>query len=170
MAPQPDDGLHRSASRAIVDLARVAELGLAPLDLTLTQYRLLAHLDRGRTIQSNLAFKLAVTRQNVTRVVNVLVDRGLVERSTDPEDGRRVIHALTPPGRVAVQAADRSIFQFLMDVIGDLDDPADELLVLRALDLVNDAVQQSFERIRAVDDVEPGEAVAMRPPKRRRQP
>ena len=161
-----EDGLHRSASRAIVDLARLAELALAPLELTLTQYRLLAHLDRGRTIQSNLAFKLAVTRQNVTRVVNVLVDRGFVERSADAADGRRVVHGLTPTGRKAVRAADRSIYEYLMLVIRDLEDPADEHDVLRSLDLVNEAVRLSFERIRPVADVEPGEPRATRPPRR----
>lgn len=167
MASETDDGIGRAASRAIVDLARTAELGLAPVELTLTQYRVLAHLDRGRIIQSNLAFKLAVTRQNVTRVIDVLVDRGLVERTQDTEDGRRVFHSLTEAGEEKVRAADRSIHQYLMDVIGDLDDPADEQLVLRALRLVSEAVQSSFERIRDVNDLRPGDAVATRPPKRR---
>lgn len=154
-------------SRAIVDLARTAELALGPMDLTLTQYRVLAHLNRGRAIQTSLAFKLAVTRQNITRVVDVLVARGLVERTKHETDRRQVLHSLTAQGSGLVAAADKSIHQYLMDVLGDLEDPRDEQTVLRALELVNVAVMNSFDRIRPVSDVAPGENVAARPPKRR---
>jgi DNA-binding MarR family transcriptional regulator len=167
-APDEDDDPEHAhgASRAIVDLARLAELALARVDLTLTQYRVLAHLDRGRSIQTNLAFKLAVTRQNVTRIVDVLVARGLVERSPDSVDRRRVHHGLTPAGRRTVAEADRAIDKDLHAVLRDLEDPEDERIVLHALDLVNAAVLASFERIRPVTDVRPGEKYSTRPPKR----
>jgi DNA-binding MarR family transcriptional regulator len=168
MEARDDDNLEHAhaASRAIVDLARLAELALAPFDLTLTQYRVLAHLDRGRSIQTNLAFKLAVTRQNVTRVIDVLVARGLVERSRDTTDRRRVHHALTPAGRRTVADADVAIDKSLHAVLRDLEDPDDERTVLHALDLVNAAVLASFERIKPVIDVAPGEKFSARPPRR----
>jgi DNA-binding MarR family transcriptional regulator len=162
-----ENEIESGVSRAIVDLARTAELALGPFDLTLTQYRVLAHLNRGQTIQTNLAFKLAVTRQNITRVVDVLVNRGLVERTKDAADRRRVLHSLTDEGGSVLTAADRSIHQYLMDVIGDLEDPRDEQIVLHALELVNSAVMKSFARIRPVVDVAEGEPIATRPPRRR---
>ena len=56
-----------------------------------------------------LADHLAVSRPNVTAIVDGLVERGLVERLTDPVDRRRVRHALTTDGRRALAAADESV-------------------------------------------------------------
>lgn len=44
-----------------------------------------------------------VSAPSMTRTVNSLVDAGLVERATDPGDGRRHLLALTPAGTAMVQ-------------------------------------------------------------------
>jgi DNA-binding MarR family transcriptional regulator len=38
-----------------------------------------------------------------------LINRGLVERHPDPDDGRRVTHHLTAEGRSALECADRAV-------------------------------------------------------------
>jgi DNA-binding MarR family transcriptional regulator len=42
-------------------------------------------------------------RANITRLVDGLVDRGLVERRSDPEDGRRSLVTLTSEGRARIE-------------------------------------------------------------------
>lgn len=95
--------------RALAWNARLVENALADLGLTTQQYLvmdLLAHLDRPA---SKLALGLRITRSSVTALVDRLVERGIVERSTDPEDRRRVLHALTDTGRNLLDEADAAV-------------------------------------------------------------
>jgi DNA-binding MarR family transcriptional regulator len=94
------------AARAVARLAKQVELALAPLDLSLPQYRVLALLGEGSTASSVLARRLAVSPPSVTAVVDGLVGRGLVERRADPEDRRRLTLLLTREGTKLLTAAD----------------------------------------------------------------
>lgn len=98
-------GLGRVAAR----LARVAERVLGELGLSLPQYRVLSLLDDGSAAATALADHLAVSRPNITAIVDGLVERGFVERLTDPADRRRVRHSLTVGGRTALASADDAI-------------------------------------------------------------
>lgn len=102
--------------RVIARLARQVELGLAPLDLSLSQYRVLSFLSDGSAAASALADKLTVTRPSVTGVVDGLVARGLVQRDPDPDDRRRVGHRLTGEGHRVLAAADAEVERRLRDV------------------------------------------------------
>lgn len=97
------------AARAAARLARVLEVMLADLDLSLPQYRLLAWLSRGEAAATALADSLRVTRPSVTSLVDGLVERGLVERHPDDEDRRRVAHVLTTEGKRVLRAADSAV-------------------------------------------------------------
>jgi long-chain acyl-CoA synthetase len=94
------------AARAVARLAKQVEVALAPLDLSLPQYRALALLGEGSTASSVLARRLAVSPPSVTAVVDGLVGRGLVERRPDPEDRRRLTLLLTKEGTKLLAAAD----------------------------------------------------------------
>ena len=72
-----------SLGDSIMGLARLAEFALADERTSLTPYRVLRHLRQGRSIQSDLAFQLAVTKQSVTRLVDALVAKDYVTRRTD---------------------------------------------------------------------------------------
>jgi len=113
------DPTARHTGRTIARLARQVELATASVDLTLSQYRVLAILDLGCEAASKLADKLAVSRPSVTGVVDGLVARGLVERSHGDTDRRRVQLDLTPAGRLALASADAAIEQRL-DRINEL--------------------------------------------------
>jgi DNA-binding MarR family transcriptional regulator len=105
------------SARAVARLAKQVEKSLAPLDLSLSQYRVLALLGDGSAASSVLARRLAVSPPSVTAVVDGLVSRGLVERQADPEDRRRLSVQLTTDGRKLLGAAD-SAAEARLDEIG----------------------------------------------------
>lgn len=155
-----DDGSEVPSSEpsigdAMVGVARLAELALAQARMSLIQYRLLHYLRRGRTIQSDLAFQLAVTKQSVTRLVDGLVEKGYITRRVDEGDRRRVIHAITRKGERALDRADELLERFLMSVLQDLDDDADVEIARLGLKFFGRAKGASYKRVRP-DGIVPG--------------
>lgn len=72
----------------------------APGDLTLPERAVLARLSRGGpTTSADLARAEQITPQAMGNTLTGLERRGLVERSADQHDGRRIIVALTGTGR-----------------------------------------------------------------------
>jgi DNA-binding MarR family transcriptional regulator len=62
-------------------------------------YRLLAALDEfGPASQAVLGRRTRIDRSDVVAALNELADRGFIERSTDPDDRRRNIVAITAAG------------------------------------------------------------------------
>ena len=136
------------AARAVARLAKQVEVALAPLDLSLPQYRVLALLADGSTASSVLARKLAVSPPSVTAVVDGLVARGLVERRDDPEDRRRLTLLLTRDGKRLLAAADIAGEARLDEIAGFLADPPDALAA--GLDGWNHALDRNREaRVRS---------------------
>ncbi len=140
---------------SIVGFTRLAELALGQVDLSPTQYRLLSHLRQGRTIQSDLAFRLSVTKQSVTRLVDGLAARKLIVRRVDDQDRRRVIHAITSKGERVLARADEVLERFLMAVLQDLDDDADIDVARRGIELFGRAGAASYGRV-TPDGIVPG--------------
>jgi len=97
--------------RTIARLARLVELAVATVDITLSQYRVLGILGDGHEAASALAEKLAVSRPSLTGVVDGLVARGLVLRNPNGSDRRRVEVDLTEAGRAVLLAADAAVDQ-----------------------------------------------------------
>lgn len=90
------------ASRALVAISARSMHTLD--DVTLPQFRALVILaSRGPITSSELAAALDVHASSVTRLVDRLVAKGLVER-TIPEDRREVIVGTTPDGVAVVTA------------------------------------------------------------------
>src|SRR5688572_19066860 len=70
-------------------------------DLPLAAYDVLLRLARapGRALRmTELADRVMLSPSGMTRLVDRLVDKGLVERRTDPEDGRVALASLTDQG------------------------------------------------------------------------
>ena len=68
----------------------------------------LASIDRhGPLTPSELAARERIQRPTATRIVDRLVAEGLVARTPDPEDRRRLQLAVTPAGRATLRAARR---------------------------------------------------------------
>jgi DNA-binding MarR family transcriptional regulator len=91
-------------------------------DLTLAQMTVLGRLDRvGPCGVSDLAAGERVRPQSMASTVAALLAAGLVSRTPDPGDRRRVLIALTPAGREALAVDRRRREGWLADAIrGDL--------------------------------------------------
>ena len=121
-------------------LARQVEVGLAQVDLSVPQYRILMFLDEGAAVASKLADHLAVSRPSVTAVVDGLVARGLVERRHDERDRRRVGHVLTTEGARLLEAADRAVDARLREISGYLADEGGAAEAFTGLDRWREAL------------------------------
>ena len=129
----PRTTLH--AGRVVARLAKQIELGLAAVDLTPPQYRVLVSLAEGKAAASALADRLAVSKPSVTAVVDGLVERKLVERRHEVDDRRRVAHELTAAGRRLLVAADEAVDERLETIAAHLDDDEEETDAMECFDL-----------------------------------
>ena len=120
----------RGAGRAIARLARQVEHGLAPMELSLQQYRALALLAEGPAGATRLAERLTVSPPSVTAVIDGLVARRLVARTPDPDDRRRLSLALTKTGRRLLLEADAAVSARLNEVAGHFEDGRDRVEAL----------------------------------------
>ncbi|HYZ93455.1 MAG TPA: MarR family transcriptional regulator [Actinomycetota bacterium] len=109
--------------RVAARLAKVVERALTELDLSLAQYRLLGNLSDGPSQASTLAERLIVSRPSVTALADGLVERGLVTRQGVEGDRRRVMHVLTPAGKVMLGDADRAIEARLENLASEIGEP-----------------------------------------------
>lgn len=142
-APDVPAGAGRAAAR----LARVVEKAIGELDLSLSQYRVLALLGDGSTAASVLARQLAVSPPSVTAVIDGLVGRGLVERRPDPQDRRRLTLLLTADGARTLRRADDAAEEGLGALSGFLDDSRERARALRAFEAWGRALDRSREAL-----------------------
>jgi DNA-binding MarR family transcriptional regulator len=70
----------------------------AASQLTLTQVRALRRLARGTKTLGELGASLGLPPPSMTRIVDRLEERGLIERRRDPSDRRKVVAAILPAG------------------------------------------------------------------------
>jgi DNA-binding MarR family transcriptional regulator len=68
-------------------------------ELTLVQVRVLRRLAKQSTSLGHLGTDLALSPPSMTRLADRLEDRGLIERTRDDEDRRKVLVTLTAKGR-----------------------------------------------------------------------
>ncbi|MFI1920346.1 MarR family winged helix-turn-helix transcriptional regulator [Nocardia sp. NPDC020380] len=104
-----DDDLDPGAVAAVllrsisVLLRRVRQVP-TPGELTMPERTALSRLERsGPTTSSALAREVQITAQAMGATINALQGRGLIERSPDPADGRRMVLTVTDAGRQALQ-------------------------------------------------------------------
>jgi DNA-binding MarR family transcriptional regulator len=105
--------------------------------VTLTQLSAMASLHRhGPMSPGELAARERVQPPSMTRVIAALVERGFVDRSPHPTDGRQTVVALTDAGRDYVDAEVTARERWLDARLGELS--TDERDVLwRAADIID---------------------------------
>jgi long-chain acyl-CoA synthetase len=139
----------RRAARAAAYLARMLEITLGDVGLSLPQYRLLGYLSRGSSAASPAARELSTSRPSVTALVDGVVAKGLVERLPDPGDRRKITLAMTAPGFDALAQADAAITARLENVASYL--PNDDAeAALEGLGLWSDALRAESDRSKAI--------------------
>jgi long-chain acyl-CoA synthetase len=106
----------------IAGLARTFEVVLGSQGLTIQKYRVLAYLATEPATPSELAYRLTVRPPTITRLVDGLVNRGLVERGTGAQDRRTSTLTVTDTGRTALSRANAAITEPLERISRFLDD------------------------------------------------
>jgi DNA-binding MarR family transcriptional regulator len=146
-SPTPVTGVPVSASacRAAAHLGRTVDRALDNAELSPAGYRVLSWLSMGSAAAAVLADKLAVSRPTVTLVVDGLQARGLVERTTDASDRRRVTISMTAAGHVALADADARVAQRLDEVLTPLG-ARQGARIVAALELLQGALRDDRER------------------------
>lgn len=97
------DALDDLSIEVVALTALALDQGGQERDLTLAQWRalvLIASADGVRA--SDLAARLGMSRPSMSRLVRRLTQKGLVDTTTDPSDGRAVILSSTAVGRRAL--------------------------------------------------------------------
>jgi DNA-binding MarR family transcriptional regulator len=124
--------LRLSVFRASRTLRRESQADISP-----TLLAALATIDRhGPITPGDLANHEQVRKPTVTRILNALADDGLIERSSDPLDGRVSWVSLSPAGRALMRRVRRRTDRFLAHRLDELD--ADDLAALdRAVEILD---------------------------------
>jgi DNA-binding MarR family transcriptional regulator len=110
---------------------------IAELDLSFTQLKVLCWLQmegQERSVKA-LAESMGVSLPAMSRAVDVLFERGFVERDEDPVDRRMKRVRLTRAGHTVPRALNEARLSALQDLIGSLDDEQAAALE-RALTLI----------------------------------
>jgi DNA-binding MarR family transcriptional regulator len=100
------------------------------------QFSTLAVLDRrGPLTPTALAEHERVQPPSITRTLAGLIERGLVDRNTDPADRRQVIIQLTEPGAQAVKETRQRRDAWLARRLADLD-PKERAVLAEASEIL----------------------------------
>jgi DNA-binding MarR family transcriptional regulator len=73
-------------------------------EITVEQFHILRHIRKGRGSVSELAEVKQISRSAISQAVDVLVDKGIINRQTNPEDRRYVTLELTKSGNDLLNA------------------------------------------------------------------
>jgi DNA-binding MarR family transcriptional regulator/uncharacterized glyoxalase superfamily protein PhnB len=101
--------LMRSARGAYAQSIRAQLHAIGIDDLPRNGVFILAGIGTSGGPRQDLPSELGVTKQAVSQVIDVLVDRGYLERGPDPDDRRRVRLELTDRGEEVVAAVQRGV-------------------------------------------------------------
>jgi DNA-binding MarR family transcriptional regulator len=138
------DGIGESAVAAARDLRvvfsrlrrRLRDVAVAG-DLTPSQTAVLTRLwKEGASSASALAGAERVRPQSMATIVAALDQRGLVERTPDPEDGRRQVVSLTEAGRQRAESDRQVREEWLARAMQERYSEAERRIILDALSLL----------------------------------
>jgi DNA-binding MarR family transcriptional regulator len=115
---------------------RLRDLGVDD-DLTPSQTAVLTRLwKEGASSASGLAGAEGVRPQSMATIVAALEQRGLIERTPDPEDGRRQVVSLTGQGRRRAESDRQARQEWLARAIQERYSERERRVILDALSLL----------------------------------
>jgi len=93
---------------------------------------------------NDLSLKMRVANSTMTRMVDQLVQKGLVNRSADPQDRRIVLINLTDQGKEVQLKLKDTLQDFFCQVLCDL--PAEQLIgILEGLETLNKSIREKLK-------------------------
>jgi DNA-binding MarR family transcriptional regulator len=108
--------------------AHIREVAVEQFNISVEQFHILRHIRRGRDSVSALAEAKDISRPAISQSVDLLVIKGLILRSTDPQDRRHVRLALTAEGNALMDAIFGDTRRWMMKTLEPLS--ADEIQAL----------------------------------------
>ena len=108
--------------------AHIRQTAAEQFDLSVEQFHILRHIRRGQGSVSELADARNISRPAISQTVNALVNRGLVVRTTNPQDRRHIRLALTEAGNRLLDAIFDDTRQWMMQVLSPLSDEELDIL------------------------------------------
>lgn len=128
-----------TATISIAAVARMFEVTLESVGLTIQKFRVLAYLDQAPATPSELAYRLTVQAPTVTRLVAGLTERGYVSREVDGSDRRRSVLRVTKAGRRVIAQASTASQAALDRILAPLP-PRDRAAVDRGIRVLGGAM------------------------------
>ena len=111
--------------------------GHSSVELTVVQFRTLAFLNRQRgAALSSVAEHVGVTLPAASKIVNILVSRGLLSRKESSEDRRKNILIPTSKGERILESARKATRKYLAGLLGGLGE-SDRKKVAAGLEVLN---------------------------------
>ena len=101
----------------LIDLQSLVRKNNKSLSLSLSQVVVLSSIPAMGTTMSSLSFRIGVDNSTLTRLINVLENKGLVQKTSNPEDKRSTIVRLTKLGEENVKMIEFNIKRSSKDVV-----------------------------------------------------
>jgi len=124
------DGILRTVPRWSRFLGQELEQLNPPLSVR--QFLVLQRIDIGPCRTTDLARTVRVTSPTMTRVLDRLVETGLVTRAADPDDRRAIRLGLTPAGRRVLAHHSRTLAASIRTLLDEAGASAEELATVNA--------------------------------------
>ncbi|MEO9484978.1 MAG: MarR family transcriptional regulator [Ekhidna sp.] len=109
MSPYKELGSFIDRTYKVVRQDLINRFKLAKVDITPEQWVILSKLSERDMYQTELACNSFRDKPTVSRIVDLLVKKGLVERTRDTMDGRKFHVSITKNGELLVQKASPAV-------------------------------------------------------------
>jgi DNA-binding MarR family transcriptional regulator len=110
--------------------AHIRQVAVEQFDISVEQFHILRHIRKGLNSVSELAEAKNISRPAISQAVNLLVDKGLIVRTTQPRDRRHISLALTDSGNAMLDAIFEDTRQWMTQTLAPLSDVELQTLTL----------------------------------------
>lgn len=153
MNPAESTSLILNAQRKISEFIKNYELCdqlcAAQFNVTASQSATLLALPQdGNLTMNEISQAMELATSTMTRMIDQLVEKGLAQRATDPDDRRIVRVGLTLQGQQLRASLEKEYLEFYNLVMGEIRE--DELeTILHVFDQINQAYEKAFQHYSA---------------------
>jgi DNA-binding MarR family transcriptional regulator len=110
--------------------AHIRQVAVEQFGISVEQFHILRQVRRGLVSISALAAARNISRPAISQAVEVLVQKGLLTRTTDPRDRRYIQLSLTTPGNALLDAIFDNTRQWMVQILATLSEEELEALIL----------------------------------------